>query len=137
MNDSEFLQAFEDGTLDQFPHRQHIRMAWLYLRAHGWDEGVSKIRDGIKRFAASKGASGKYHETITVFWARLVHHVITSNPGVNDFDSFIALYPGLLNPRLIAQHYSPDLIYSAVARHAWVEPDLQPMPSMGLSDQIR
>jgi hypothetical protein len=130
MNDSEFLQAFEACTLDQFPHRQHIRMAWLYLRAFGWNDGMSKIRDGIQRFAASKGATGKYHETITVFWARLVHHVIIVYPEIQDFDSLVALHPDLLDTRLIAHHYSPALLSSDSARHAWVEPDLLPMPEL-------
>jgi len=72
MNDSQFLKAFEDCTLSAFPHRSPIHMAWLYLRAHGWDAGLRHIRDGIRRFAASRGATDKYHESITVFWARLV-----------------------------------------------------------------
>lgn len=44
MNDSEFLKAFEAATLPHthFPHHAHVRMAWLYLRAHGWDDGVKK-----------------------------------------------------------------------------------------------
>ena len=32
LNDEEFLQAFEDCTLEEFHHADHVRMAWLYLR---------------------------------------------------------------------------------------------------------
>lgn len=128
MNDSEFLKAFEDGTLRSFPHRSHIRMAWLYLRAHGWDVGVQKIRGGIQHFADSVGATSKYHETITLFWAHLVYYVIQCYPEVDDFEAFLALHPGLLDAGLIARHYSHGLLYSDAARYQWIAPDLQPMP---------
>ncbi len=128
MNDSEFLQAFEACTLRPFPHRSHIRMAWLYLRAHGWDAGVSKIREGIRRYADSVGATHKYHETITVFWAHLVYYVIQCYPEVDDFETFLALHPGLLDAGLIARHYSHVRLYSDAARYQWVEPDVQAMP---------
>jgi len=128
MNDREFLKAFEDCTLREFPHRSHIRMAWLYLRAYGWDVGTQKIRVGIQRFADNAGATSKYHETITIFWAHLVYYVIQSYPEVDDFDRFVALHPGLLDSRLIQRHYSHDVLFSERARHEWVEPDLQAMP---------
>ena len=36
MNDREFLRAFEQFALPHhdFPHRAHVRVAWLYLRGH-------------------------------------------------------------------------------------------------------
>jgi hypothetical protein len=128
MNDSEFLKAFEDCTLHPFPHRSHIRMAWLYLRAYGWDAGAQKIRRGIQRYAKSVGATSKYHETITIFWANLVYYVVQCYPDVVDFETFLALHPGLLDTSLIARHYSQAVLYSDTARYQWVEPDLQPMP---------
>jgi hypothetical protein len=128
MNDSEFLQAFEEGTLRPFPHRSHIRMAWLYLRAHRWEVGVQKIRGGIRRYAEGLGASSKYHETITLFWAHLVYYVIQCFPEVDDFDTLVALHPGLLDASLITRHYSDRLLYSEAARFQWIAPDMQPMP---------
>ena len=128
MTDQEFLTAFEQHTLSEFPHRSHIRMAWLYLRASGWERGQQQIRQGIQRFAAALGATGKYHETITLFWARIVNHAIDCDPGIDDFDAFVERYPFLLNSKLHLAHFSRDLIASESARQGWVEPDLRPLP---------
>ncbi len=130
MNDNEFLAAFEAGALPHFPHRAHVWMAWLYLRANGYDEGVTRICSGIRRLAASHGATQKYHATLTVFWARMVYHAIQQSPDAADFEAFIAQHPDLLNTRLTDAYYSKDVLWSAQARAAWVEPDLQPMPQL-------
>ena len=128
MNDQEFLRAFEQHTLTEFPHQSHIRMAWLYLRAYGPQEGQARIQQGIQDFAAAQGATRKYHQTITIFWSRLVQHVIDTHPDTDDFESVLTAFPPLLNPKSISAHYSAALLQSETARHAWVEPDLQPMP---------
>lgn len=129
MNDAEFLQAFESGTLGDFPHRSHLRMAWLYLRRDGWERGFVHIREGVQHFAASKGASAKYHETITRFWAYLVNWVILELPDEDDFDRFISAHPGLLDTGLIKHHFSLAALHSDLARHKWLEPDLKPLPT--------
>ena|SRR5579863_2738018 len=128
MTDQEFLTAFEQQTLNEFPHRSHIRIAWLYLRANGWEIGHVLIRSGIQRFAAALGASGKYHETITFFWARIVKHAIECAPEIDDFDRFIDKFPFLLDGKIITAHYSSALIGSENARRTWCEADLRPLP---------
>jgi hypothetical protein len=132
MDDRTFLQAFEEGTLppSEFSHRGHIRMAWLYLREYGWDEGIVRIRSGIQTFAARLGATTKYHETITIFWARLVQHMMSEQPQLETFDDFLAHFPQILDNRLIQQHYSAELLWSPLARGQWVEPDLVLMPAL-------
>jgi len=128
MTDQEFLTAFEQQALSEFPHRSHIRMAWLYLRANDLETSQAHIRDGIQRFAEALGASRKYHETITLFWARVVQHAIDHAPGIDDFDTFVERFPFLLNSKAIAAHYSSELLGSENARRAWCEPDLRPLP---------
>jgi hypothetical protein len=132
MDDQAFLHAFETGTLphSEFGHRGHIRIAWLYLRAYGWDEGVIHIREGIQRFAAAHGATTKYHETITLFWARVVHHMLTDQPYIDRFDDFLIHFPQILDSHLIERHYSFDLLRSPLARQQWVEPDIVLLPVM-------
>src|SRR5260221_8148370 len=128
MNDQEFITAFEQHTLSEFPHKSHIRMAWLYLRADGWEIGQERIQREIREFAAALGASRKYHQTITLFWARLVQHAIEHETQIDDFDTFIQNYPFLLSSRAISSHYSPMVIQSEEARQSWIEPDLRPLP---------
>src|SRR5262245_41513643 len=105
MNDDDFLQAFEQCTLPNhdFPHRAHLRVAWLYLRENGWEKGTTKIRAGIQKFAQTHGALPKYHETITLFWAHMVHRASACSPEITDFGVFANQYRVLLDSRLITQ----------------------------------
>jgi hypothetical protein len=128
MDDTEFLRQVEAGAIAEFPHRAHLRMAWLYLRGEDFEDGSGKIRAAIQGLAAAKGAQDKYHETITLFWARLVDYAIALTPEIGDFDSFIAAHEHLLNPRLLTLHYSAALL--AASRAAWAAPDLIPLPGM-------
>jgi len=58
-----FLSAFEVGEIPNagFRHRDHLLMAWLYLRRDGTERGSESIVAGIKRFAAAKGVPEKYN----------------------------------------------------------------------------
>ncbi|MCM2258796.1 MAG: hypothetical protein NDJ94_24440, partial [Vicinamibacteria bacterium] len=118
--------GFEDGSLEAFRHRDHVRMAWLMLRAHG-ARAPEAIRDGIRHFAAIKGATGLYHETLTRFWVEACAAV----KPVDDeaFDQFVARAPHLLDKDLWAKHWSRERLFSDEARERWVEPDLEPLGS--------
>ncbi len=124
MQDHEFLQKFEDARLSTFPHHDHIRMAWLYLSHHGWDEGYTKIQIGLKHFATAHDAPQKYHETITQFWAKLVYHCIQTSPDIHDFKQFLETFPILLDKNAMMRHYSADVLWGSDARNEWIEPDL-------------
>jgi hypothetical protein len=128
MDAQTFLMYFEKGKLHPFPHHDHIYMAWLYLRRDGWDEGYQQIQAGLKHFAAVQGQPEKYHETITRFWALLVHHAIAAQPEINKFSVFRQKFPLLFEKFAIRKHYSDAILWSATARQTWVEPDLLPMP---------
>ena len=67
MNGEELAQAFENCTLDAalFDHEHHLLLAWHYLNHNPLPETMILFRDGLKKFTAHLGASGKYHETIT------------------------------------------------------------------------
>lgn len=127
MNDNEFLHAFEQHTLPHFPHHAHIRMAWLYLRANGWDDACSKIRGGLQQMAIAHGVPNKYHETITLFWAYMVKAAMDGSPDISDFMVFTERYPYLLDGKLIGQFYTSKLLQSEAARQKWVDPDVKPL----------
>lgn len=130
MDDQTFLTAFEDTTLPPhlFTHQAHIRMAWLYLHEYGWDVGVTKITEGIQRYATAQGANRKYHTTITLFWAKLVYHLLIDSPESSSFDCFLKQYPFILDTAIIMRHYTAEVLRSEQARAEWVEPDLVALP---------
>jgi hypothetical protein len=73
VDDETLLEAFESCTLapEALGHREHVRVAWLVLRAHPrFEDGAQRFCAGLRRFAETHGKAGLYHETIT--WAYLV-----------------------------------------------------------------
>jgi hypothetical protein len=127
MNDDEFLRQFEDCTLEDFRHRDHVRLAWVCLREHGWDGALERVRAGIRRFATHHGAARKYHETMTVAWLALVAAAMDAAPEAAGFDELLAAEPRLLDTKALDEHYTAGLLASERARASWVEPDLRPI----------
>jgi hypothetical protein len=78
MDDREFLRLFHETSLpsEEFRHRGHLRLARLVLSLHQRDEAESIVAREIRQFAIANGASGKYHDTLTRFWGRLVGHAM-------------------------------------------------------------
>jgi hypothetical protein len=73
-----------------------VRAAWLLLREGTPASALDRFLGAPKRFAASKGKSGLYHETIT--WAYLL----------------------LINERsVLDDYYSPERLGSDLARRRW------------------
>lgn len=128
MNDQSFLQQFEACTLpkEYFTHRGHLRLAYLYLSQHTQDEAITKIIQGIKRYAASLGAAQKYHETMTIAWIKLTANAMRQHQADN-FDAFLAMHTALQNSRLLFDYYSSEVLNSDQAKQAWVQPDLKPL----------
>ena len=132
MNDERFLAAFESGKLpnEQFRHRDHIRMAWIYLRRDGWTDGLKRIKGGIQHFAAVHNVPLLYHDTITVFWAHMVMAALRQTPDLDEFTAFEAEHPTLFDKDLIAAYFSRELLSTDAARSQMIEPDLQPLPEL-------
>jgi hypothetical protein len=124
VTDAEFLEAFEARRLTAFEHRDHVRMAYAYARVGGSEYAVAKAREGIKRLAAG---SSKYHETLTVAWARAVAHM-AGNSRAGTFEAFEREFPQLQRRDLLEAHYSRETLFSDAARAGFVAPDRLPLP---------
>lgn len=125
MNDAEFLQKFTDTTLpkSEFKHQSHIRLAWIYLMKHNFDDASDLIIRGIKNYAASVGASHIYHETLTRAWIQLVADAIAVHPHADSFSQFINTAPELLNKNAPLRLYTQKTLDSERARHEWIQPE--------------
>jgi hypothetical protein len=124
MKDSELLQCFLAGELDAFPHRDHVRTAYLLLQNHGLEETTSILSDRIKAMAAAGGDPDKFHVTRTVAWMRLVDLTRVDAPATATSDEFLRMHPQLLQSDLLDTYYSGELLRSPDARARFVEPDL-------------
>ena len=127
MTDDQFLHRFEAHALDGFSHRDHIRLAFAYARRGGVAAAVDGAR-GIRAFAEAHGLPRKYHETMTVAWARVVGRLAVDSAPL-PFGEFLRANPQLLRPGVLSPHYSDALLHSERARASFVEPDLAPLPA--------
>jgi len=129
MSDDGVLHAFEACQLDpaKFHHADHIRLAWLCVRGYGASQAESRLLDGLYKFAQRAGVPQKFMFTTTIAWTRLVATAQLNNPHANSFSEWIQSCPELLDPNLLARHYSPGRLETPVARSGWVEPDLAPL----------
>lgn len=116
------------GPGARFGHRQHIHLAFLAARRYGTARAAGLLCDWITQIAASHGTPQKYHETITIAWARIVAHHVAADPSVTDFESFTRRYPALLDKDLLARHYTRAALQSDAARAGWVAPDRSAFP---------
>ncbi|MGH9858272.1 MAG: hypothetical protein ACRD4B_10550, partial [Acidobacteriota bacterium] len=121
MTDREFIVAFEQGTLEEFKHADHIRMAWIYLTTTDPEEAFERIVCGIQHFAAVKNATTLYHETITLFWICTVFAAIRRRT-YKTFDQFLSANEPLTRKDHLFEYYSREVVFSDRARRAWVSP---------------
>src|SRR5262245_22078279 len=133
--DEEFLAAFEGRTLTpaEWHHRDHLRVAWLYLERWPLDEAIARIGRGIRalnaHFAVPEALDRGYHETLTQLWMRLLHGLREAVGREDSFEAFLDRHPYLLNRFLGRLYYSRERILTEKAKREFVEPDLAPFPS--------
>jgi len=127
LSDAQFIQSFEDCSLPAawFHHRDHIRLAWLQIRAHGLLQALKRISRGIKRFAAAQGKATRYHETITWAYAFLVNERIARANPEQSWSEFAKANPDLFdwNNSILRNYYRPETLSSELSRMIFVWPD--------------
>lgn len=125
-SDAEFSARFRDCTLepDLFSHEAHLRLAWIYLNAHGIDTVIQYCLGQIQRFDQVYGDGRKFHATLTVAAVKALAH-FKSRSRSHSFPDFLAEFPRLKTDfrGLLAQHYSFDVLGHPIARRQYVQPD--------------
>ena len=123
----DLIRRFEDGTLpaSDFHHRDHVRLAWLYLDEEPPLSALVRFAEGLKRFASRTGAEGLYHETITWAYLFLIHERKARVEAGETWDEFAARNPDLLTwkPSVLDGYYRPETLASDLARRVFVMPD--------------
>jgi hypothetical protein len=134
MTDEEFLRQFEAGRLplEQWHHKEHIKVAYLYLRKLPFDEAVAQIRKQIKAHNAAQGVkespTSGYHETMTKAWLQLVELTLKEYGPAESADAFYEQSPQLWQTKTLRLFYSKELFMSPRAKVEFVQPDLAPLP---------
>ena len=126
MTDRQFVEAFEALTFpaQAFHHREHVRLAWAYLREQPLVDALARFTTSLRRFAANAGAAGVYHETITFAFLFLIHERMHLAPQAS-FEEFVSANPDLFawKPSILDRYYRPETLQSDRARRSFVMPD--------------
>jgi len=139
MTDAELLTQFEAAGIgsEQWTHRAHVKVAYLYLREHPFDVALTKIRTGIKKLnAANKVPEGPmmgYNETTTHAYTHLIAAVMSAyrqTHPVDSADSFYDMHPQFQTKHILRLFYSPERRRHPLAKTEFVEPDLAPLPTI-------
>jgi hypothetical protein len=134
MNDADLINRFESQAISRsdWTHRLHVRMAYLYLRVHPFEEALIRIRTGIQKLNAAnqvpEGPQGGYNETLTVAWAHLIHTLIIEQGPAATSDEFVDAQPLLLCSQLLRLFYSRAIWTEQDCKTRFVPPDLAPLP---------
>ncbi|HTQ40513.1 MAG TPA: hypothetical protein VMJ32_15920 [Pirellulales bacterium] len=134
MDDEAFLRQFEDCTwpLEQFHHREHVKIAYLYLRRFSFDEALHRMCVGLKRYNATHQVPDAldrgYHETLTQAWMRLVYFTLCEYGPVNTADEFVDQHPQLWQMKVLRLFYSRDRLISREAKQTYLPPDITKLP---------
>jgi hypothetical protein len=97
MTDDELCAAFDSATLakESFHHREHLRVAFLYLSRHP-DDAVPRFCDALVRFATAHGVPGKYKRDLTLRYLERVRRGMARG-RYRDSDEFLEDNPELFS----------------------------------------
>jgi len=137
VTDNDFLHSFESLTLpfDQWTHRAHVKIAFIYLTRHSFDAALSKMRSGIQAYNAHNHVpdtpTSGYNETTTRAFLHLIAATMTAYSQVfptRDSDAFCDAHPQILTRHVLRFFYSPERRIDGRAKTQFLEPDLAPLP---------
>ena len=126
------VSAFEACSFhpSEFRHYQHLTVALWYVWHLSPDEASVKMTEGIRRLAETYGKMG-YHETITLFWLRIVANFVAGHRADGSLSETANRLIDRCNDKdLIGQFYSAELLATDKAKAEWVEPDLKALPEL-------
>jgi len=127
MTDDELIAGFESGTLPSaaFPHQEHVRAAWWYVRRYPLHEAIGRFGHALRRFAAAHGVPGLYHETITVAFMLVLADRLDDESRALSWLEFSTRHADLLEwkPSVLDRYYTEATLWSERARRQFVMPD--------------
>ncbi|HZZ28661.1 MAG TPA: hypothetical protein VFE46_11720 [Pirellulales bacterium] len=134
IDDETFRKQFEDCVFpaDQWHHREHVKIAYLYLQHYPLSEAVEQMRTALKRYNAAQQVPDAldrgYHERLTLAWMRLVHFTLCEYGPADNADAFYQQHPQLWQMKVLRLFYSRERIMSWEAKKNFLPPDITKLP---------
>jgi hypothetical protein len=119
------LERFARGEVDpgNFPHREHVRMAFEMLRRHDFAETVLHYSRALRAMSARAGNPRAFHQTVTIAFLSLIAERMQESGGAADFDALVRAHPELLDKAALTRWYRPERLASEAARHTFLLPE--------------
>lgn len=134
----DFVRAFEKRTLPyaRWTHGAHLAVGCFYVSTLGYDGALRHMPGRIRRYNEAVGVvnsdSEGYHQTVTVFYLRLIADYLDLLPA----DVLLAEAVNLLTSSALGgkdfpfRFYSEAHLMSVTARRRFVAPDLKPLADL-------
>ena len=126
----QFVEKFEKQTLplSEWNHEAHLTVAFWYLKKYTFEEAVIKTRTQIisyNNFVGIKNTNESgYHETITLFWLKIIHIFINKNKNIGMVKCLKLFFQSAVSHKdFIFQYYTFKKLFSVKARALWIEPN--------------
>lgn len=135
MDDETFLKQFETTAWPkaEWHHRQHIKVAYLYLCRYSLETASIKISENIRAYNKAHGVEESllsgFHETMTQAWLRLVYFTLCEYGAAESADAFYEQHPQLSEKKVLRFFYSKERFTSPAAKATFLEPDITPLPA--------
>lgn len=127
LTDRELMEQFERATLplECFHHREHVRLAFLYLAERPVLEALQAFSSALRRFADAHGKSKLYHETITWAYIFLIRERLARAGRAMSWEDFATDNADLLTWKdgVLTRFYREETLKSDLAREIFVFPD--------------
>lgn len=127
ISDQELVERFEGLTLpaNNFHHREHVRIAFLYLRRYPVQEALQAFCGGLRRFAAANGKANLYHETISWAYIFLIQERMARAERAQGWKEFADNNPDLLTWKdgILSRFYRAETLHSDLAKEIFLFPD--------------
>jgi hypothetical protein len=134
MTNQELIHCFEHDALpsDSFHHADHIRLAFAYLSQYPVLHAMEKFAAALQRFAAARGKTQLYNETITFAYFFLIRERMAYCEGAT-WEEFARQNPDLLTWKdgILSRYYREATLQSDLARKIFVLPDKCTEPQSG------
>jgi hypothetical protein len=118
------LERFVRGEIDaaNFPHREHVRMAFELLRRHDFAESAWLYSRALRLMTTRLGKPEAFNQTTTIAFLSLIAERLERG-GAPDFAAFARAHPEMLDKGVLSRWYRPDQLTTEVARRTFVLPE--------------
>jgi hypothetical protein len=119
-----FLERFLAGAIPaaDFRHADHVRAGYELLRDRDFLGAAVACCGALKAMTARAGKPEIFHQTVTLAFLALIAERMES-ASAEDFQTFAAANPDLMDKRVLARWYGPDKLKTPLSRRGFILPD--------------